>query len=61
MGPFQTREESEETFDLTLHKELRRKYGNLFRAWKVAIDFTQTNRVSQRELFDCARSHGYTA
>merc|ERR1719199_113065 len=39
---------------------MKRKYGNLFRAWKVAIDSTQTGRVSQNELFDCARSHGFT-
>merc|ERR1719379_480284 len=39
---------------------MKRKYGNLYRAWKVAIDTTQTGRVSQNELFDCARSHGYT-
>merc|ERR1719460_998667 len=38
---------------------LVRRYGNLFRAWKLGLDKDGNGRLSMFEFCDAARAHGY--
>jgi hypothetical protein len=42
-----------------LKKQLKRKYGNLFRAWKSGLDLSGDNSLSKQEFFTALVNEGY--
>merc|ERR1719424_1619415 len=40
-------------------KMLKKTYGNLYRAWKLALDTSGDGKISRNEFFASARNHGY--
>ena len=41
-------------------KQLKRKYGNLFRAWKQGLDLSGDNQLSKGEFMKAIVNEGYT-